>query len=289
MTNVIRTHGEWGGHLELYAASQSLHVNIVVHQSSSSAPRFILSCENPTRDIHVSYHGECHYNSLHSTTKDGSFSSSSDIIKRPSDSKQKVDSSLVQRVTRALPWISSSQQIELALKISGNDFDAALELLMTNPDGLTEETATIDFSDVEKEEKIDLEHLRIAPDDPTGLTMTSINNFPFQGDHMCKSYDTDDTNIRSIDSDMTRIVQSSDLPRHRTNSDDGSMVVRAVRPIKNLLKKVAVSPKRLTRKVDELNPDIVNYRRCELFYASVLLHHQNLCFLCNLSGVFSKR
>ena len=251
MAYETRTHGEWGGHLELYAASQSLHVNIVVHQSSSSAPRFILSCENPTRDIHVSYHGECHYNSVHSTTKDGSFNASSDSIKRPPDSNRKVDSSLVQRVTRALPWISSSQQIELALKISGNDFDAALELLMTNPDGLTEETATIDFSDVEKEEKIDLEHLRISSDDSIGLTMTAMNNFPYHGDHMCKSYDTDDTNIRSIDSDKTRIVHSSDLPRHRTNSGDGSMVVRAVRPIRNLLKKVAVSPKRLTKKVSE--------------------------------------
>ena len=238
--------------MELYAASQSLHVNIVVHQSSSTAPRFILSCEDPTRDIHVSYHGECHYNSVHSTEKDGNFTARSDSVKRPIESERKADSSIVQRVTRALPLISSSQQIELALKMSDNDFDAALELLMTNPDGLTDETA-IDYSDIEKEEKIDFEQLAISARETTGPNQTDIIHFPFPDDHCCLSYDTDDTNIRSIDSDMTRIVHSSDLPLHRSNSGDESMVVRAVRPIKNLLKKVAIPPKRLTRKVIELH------------------------------------
>jgi hypothetical protein len=238
--------------LELYAASQSLNVNIVVHQSSSTAPRFILSCENPTRDIHVSYHGECHYNSVHSTAKDGSFTAISDSVKRPIGSERIADSSVVQRVTRALPWISSSQQIELALKISDNNFDAALELLMTNPDGRTDETA-IDYSDIEKEEKIDFEQLAISPRDTTGPNQTDIVHFPFPDGHCCLSYDTDDTNIRSIDSDMTRIVHSSDFPLHRSNSGDESMVDRAVRPIKNLLKKVAAPPKRLTRKVIEFH------------------------------------
>ena len=68
MLHNFRTVGEWGGHQELYAASQSLHVNIVVHQCSDTAPRFILSCDTATRDIHLSYHGECHYNSVHHLT-----------------------------------------------------------------------------------------------------------------------------------------------------------------------------------------------------------------------------
>jgi OTU domain-containing protein 3 len=63
----MRENGEWGGHQELYAASQVLNVNIHVHQLD--APQFLLpasgSGKNPTiRDIHLSYHGEYHYNSL---------------------------------------------------------------------------------------------------------------------------------------------------------------------------------------------------------------------------------
>jgi OTU domain-containing protein 3 len=63
----MRGNGEWGGHQELYAASQVLNVNIHVHQLD--APQFLLPAsgrgKNPTiRDIHLSYHGEYHYNSL---------------------------------------------------------------------------------------------------------------------------------------------------------------------------------------------------------------------------------
>lgn len=65
--NRMRRNGEWGGHQELYAASQVLNINIHVHQLD--APQFLLPAsgrgKNPTiRDIHLSYHGEYHYNSL---------------------------------------------------------------------------------------------------------------------------------------------------------------------------------------------------------------------------------
>lgn len=39
-------------------------MNIVVHSSDSSQPRYILSCENSHQYIHLSYHGDCHYNSV---------------------------------------------------------------------------------------------------------------------------------------------------------------------------------------------------------------------------------
>lgn len=65
----MRTHGEWGGHQELFAASQVFNLNIHVHQLD--APQFLLPAsglgKNPTiREIHLSYHGEYHYNSLNS-------------------------------------------------------------------------------------------------------------------------------------------------------------------------------------------------------------------------------
>src|SRR3546814_19224614 len=58
----MRRDKEWGGHPELYAASQVLQVDIVVHQYNT--PRFVLQCESPTKRIHLSYHGEFHYNSV---------------------------------------------------------------------------------------------------------------------------------------------------------------------------------------------------------------------------------
>lgn len=39
-------------------------MNIYVHQVDS--PIYILTSLKATRDIHVSYHGECHYNSVRS-------------------------------------------------------------------------------------------------------------------------------------------------------------------------------------------------------------------------------
>lgn len=81
--------GEWGGHLELFAASQCLGIDIHVHQVD--APRYVLqgaggkkddSADVGTRkssrnnysvnngsykkEIHLSYHGDCHYNSVRS-------------------------------------------------------------------------------------------------------------------------------------------------------------------------------------------------------------------------------
>jgi OTU domain-containing protein 3 len=62
----MKTTREWGGHQELYAASQTFRVNIVVHQADYMQARFVLQCEEATRDIHLSYHGDCHYNSVRS-------------------------------------------------------------------------------------------------------------------------------------------------------------------------------------------------------------------------------
>ena len=57
-----RNDREWGGHQELYAAAQVYAVNIYVHQVDG--PRFIVAGDSAKRNIHLSYHGEYHYNSV---------------------------------------------------------------------------------------------------------------------------------------------------------------------------------------------------------------------------------
>lgn len=57
--------GEWGGHQELFAASQHYNCNFVIHQLA--APRFEIHAPIPSlarATLHMSYHGEMHYNSV---------------------------------------------------------------------------------------------------------------------------------------------------------------------------------------------------------------------------------
>ena len=56
--------GEWGGNLELVAAANLRSVNVVVHQLE--APKFEICADDnsATRTVHLSYHGEAHYNSV---------------------------------------------------------------------------------------------------------------------------------------------------------------------------------------------------------------------------------
>lgn len=70
----MSSDGEWGDNVELFCLSQVCHVNIVVHQVEG--PRFVIKYEsNDTNDnnnkiAHISYHGECHYNSVRNTDDD---------------------------------------------------------------------------------------------------------------------------------------------------------------------------------------------------------------------------
>jgi len=65
----MSTDGEWAGQVELIAAAQALHVNIVVHQHEHPSYRIECGLEPPKakspREIHVSYHDGEHYNSVH--------------------------------------------------------------------------------------------------------------------------------------------------------------------------------------------------------------------------------
>jgi len=66
----MRQDGEWGDQPELCAAAQCLNVNIFVHQVDS--PTYVIRSESATgaRDIHLSYHGGCHYNSVRTLDDD---------------------------------------------------------------------------------------------------------------------------------------------------------------------------------------------------------------------------
>jgi OTU domain-containing protein 3 len=138
----MKTTREWGGHQELYAASQTFRVNIVVHQADYlQAPRFVLQCEEATRDIHLSYHGDCHYNSVRSVQDvdgdDGSCrpameislaslnqsspSSSCSGTTAAATSTSSSSSSLwtkqEQAVMRGLPWITDIAEAQVSRQL----------------------------------------------------------------------------------------------------------------------------------------------------------------------------
>ena len=133
----MKTTREWGGHQELYAASQTFRVNIVVHQADYvHAPRFVLQCEEATRDIHLSYHGDCHYNSVRSVQDVGvddgncrpameislaslthssspTLSSSASTAAAVSSSSSSLWSKQEQAVMRGLPWVTDIAEAQV--------------------------------------------------------------------------------------------------------------------------------------------------------------------------------
>jgi hypothetical protein len=66
----MKSNSEWGGHLELFSASQCLNTSITVHQQETDHPVYILQCKTSNRSINLSYHGECHYNSVRYISND---------------------------------------------------------------------------------------------------------------------------------------------------------------------------------------------------------------------------
>ena len=60
----LRTNGEWGGNAEVFAAAQLYRADISIYREDM--PRYVLQCNSGkvSRHIYLSFHGECHYNSL---------------------------------------------------------------------------------------------------------------------------------------------------------------------------------------------------------------------------------
>jgi len=140
--NRLRCPGEWGGHQELYAASQVLCVDIHVHQLDG--PTFLLPSPAKSRtELHLSYHGEYHYNSLKRIDKQAAISLphvelpqannsgpvTSNTSLAVSGAKQEYVYTQVLQVT---PW-ATPQDIRTALDLCSYDFDSTVEMLVANP------------------------------------------------------------------------------------------------------------------------------------------------------------
>jgi len=135
--------GEWGGHQELYAATQAYNVNIVIHQLD--APRLELYASQPefaTATLHLSYHGEFHYNSVRAADDFGPGPAQAIAMDRPpmpaaatggtdrgSSSAENL-SAVEKQVRISVPWVDL-EVIRGTLREVNGDADAAVELLVS--------------------------------------------------------------------------------------------------------------------------------------------------------------
>jgi len=162
----MRQDGQWGGHPELFAASQCLFCHITVHQTH--APRLLLppppdtvhdsvSVNHTQREVtvrkahsmHLSYHGDQHYNSVRLLGDNTStpalpitLSTSTSTAKSPVEdrshgsekSRHSLSSEVTRRVRDAVPWLCT-EAIDWAVRVCEGEEGAAIELLMTDPEG----------------------------------------------------------------------------------------------------------------------------------------------------------
>ena len=145
--------GEWGGHQELYAASRMLGASFVIHQFES--PRFVIeapTCAGSSAAapfaLHLSYHGEEHYNSVRSLDDPALPGTAARPIalrlgaeaaaEASGRSGGSTRTSAEKLVARAVPS-ASAEVVRRTLQDVGGDADAAVELLVSGyippPDG----------------------------------------------------------------------------------------------------------------------------------------------------------
>ena len=127
--------GEWGGNQEIYAMSQALKMDIVVHQVDG--PNLIIKYDNidnksKSHAIHISFHGECHYNSIRRIDDNNDKPAIHFHIHGSMKAKD-----LVKDVMKAVPWLTA-RHAEIALDMNSYDVNLAIDLLMTNSDTITE-------------------------------------------------------------------------------------------------------------------------------------------------------
>jgi hypothetical protein len=155
----MKEFGCWGGNLELYAVAQLYQLSIAIFQWDSLS-KYMISCldENITnsknqekglRIIHLSYHGNCHYNSvvpisIFSATASSSSSeissalyqsvkppSSSSSSSTPASSSSSSSNESVEIIWKSVPWVKK-EEILLALEWSENNIDNSIDLLCGN-------------------------------------------------------------------------------------------------------------------------------------------------------------
>jgi len=122
---------EWGGHQELYAASQCFDTNIVIHQLH--CPDYIIqakSLKSSTTTIHLSYHGECHYNSVIMLDSNKGVINADDVI-TTTRMDRRFDEGIVDMVALSVPWVGREYVLS-ALSSNDGDVDAAVDWLCTH-------------------------------------------------------------------------------------------------------------------------------------------------------------
>lgn len=135
-TSRLRTAGEWGGYQELVAVSQCCAVSVVVHQLD--APRYVIPNDRTTRVIHLSYHGECHYNSVHPIRT----SVAEEDTRRHCAPRAKLDKPRTKQqqvafdaLSRAFPMLTD-EEVTAALQLHQDSVDDAIDFVCTNLDQL---------------------------------------------------------------------------------------------------------------------------------------------------------
>lgn len=141
----MRQVGVWGGYQELYAAAQVFRVKVMVFQWE--APKYVINPDSLApneipRMVLLSYHGECHFNSVlptatgrsgiseNNTPNDGT-SSQKDTKCMNNSSSSSSSSVHVTNIQKAVPWCSE-EEILLALEWSDQNSEDAIELLCSD-------------------------------------------------------------------------------------------------------------------------------------------------------------
>eukprot|EP01031_Cornospumella_fuschlensis_P030715 gene30715-37114_t len=128
----MREPGEWGDNLELYAACMCYGVNIYIHQADMAT--YVISSQiHTSKFIRLSFHGDCHYNSV--VAMEGGLP--------PKPVASAVDHAappiypeyLVKQVSMAVPWVGE-EEVMKALKQAGGEVDGAIECLCGTVEGL---------------------------------------------------------------------------------------------------------------------------------------------------------
>lgn len=134
----LRCFGEWGDNTELYAAAQCYQVDIYIHQADT--PMYMISGSSSNSSsgsgkcIHLSYHGECHYNSVLPTNQQqttchiGNNEKIVDTTKNNDISSHKPSQQEIDIVAGAVPWVED-ECIRQALEKTVGNIDEAIELL----------------------------------------------------------------------------------------------------------------------------------------------------------------
>lgn len=144
--------GEWGGNMEIVAASMLYEVHVVVHQLS--APRFEIRCHGAMQTVHLSYHGEAHYNSVRCVADAG-------VGRVPAGLPQVVSDddgpTLEEELSRVAPWAPVAAV--RAAVAAALDRDDALELLVNHRAKGTLDTFGVSGNDSEMEDKRRRSHI----------------------------------------------------------------------------------------------------------------------------------